>query len=74
MSAEVCETVSARLPIPDEASTLPINPGLAFLAITCVAADTAGRVFEAALLVFRGDRVEAVFTTHHVLDERRTQA
>ena len=73
LSAEVRETVSARLPTPDEASVLRINPGLAVLAITRVAADTAGRVPEAALLVFPGDRVEAVFTTHHVLDERQTQ-
>ncbi|MET7988520.1 GntR family transcriptional regulator [Streptomyces sp. NPDC005281] len=70
LSAEVRETVSARLPTPDEATTLRINPGLAVLAITRVAADIAGRVLEAALLVFPGDRVEAVFTTHHVTDER----
>ncbi|MET8099316.1 GntR family transcriptional regulator [Streptomyces sp. NPDC005236] len=70
LSAEVRETVSARLPTPDEASTLRINPGLAVLAITRVAADIAGRVLEAALLVFPGDRVEAAFTTHHVIDER----
>ncbi|MFE3267850.1 GntR family transcriptional regulator [Streptomyces sp. NPDC059215] len=74
LSAEVRDTVSARLPTPDEASTLRINPGLAVLAITRVAADTAGRVLEAALLVFPGDRAEAIFTTHHVLDERQTQA
>ncbi|MER7680822.1 UTRA domain-containing protein [Streptomyces sp. NPDC096934] len=72
LSAEVRETVSARLPTPDEASTLRINPGLAVLAITRVAADTAGHVPEAALLVFPGDRVEAIFTTHHVLNERLT--
>lgn len=73
LSAEVRETVSARLPTPDEASTLRINPTTAVLAITRVAADTAGRVVEAALLVFPGDRVDAVFTTHHVIDERQTQ-
>ncbi|MGW4727947.1 GntR family transcriptional regulator [Streptomyces shenzhenensis] len=71
--AEVRETVSARLPTPDEASALRINSALAVLAITRVAADTAGRVVEAALLVFPGDRVDAVFTTHHVIDERKTQ-
>ncbi|MFF9566844.1 GntR family transcriptional regulator [Streptomyces sp. NPDC014685] len=71
--AEVRETVSARLPTPDEASTLRINSALAVLAITRVAADTAGRVVEAALLVFPGDRVDAVFTTHHVIDQRETQ-
>ncbi|MFD8421634.1 GntR family transcriptional regulator [Streptomyces sp. NPDC059466] len=74
LSAEVHETVSARLPTPDEASTLRITPGLAVLTITRVAADTAGRVLEVTLLVFPGDRVEAVFTTHHALNERQTQA
>ncbi|MFJ4837487.1 GntR family transcriptional regulator [Streptomyces sp. NPDC088746] len=73
LSAEVRETVSARPPTPDEASTLRINPTTAVLAITRVAADTAGRVVEVALLVFPGDRVDGVFTTHHVLDERQTQ-
>ncbi|MEV6405786.1 GntR family transcriptional regulator [Streptomyces bobili] len=73
LASEIRETVSARLPTPDEASTLRINPTLAVLAITRVAADTAGRVVEAALLVFPGDRVDAVFTTHHVIDERQTQ-
>ncbi|MET8162889.1 GntR family transcriptional regulator [Streptomyces sp. NPDC005329] len=73
LAAEVRETVSARAPTPDEASALRINPTTAVLAITRVAADTAGRVIEAALLVFPGDRVDAVFTTHHVIDERQTQ-
>ncbi|MEV5803774.1 GntR family transcriptional regulator [Streptomyces parvulus] len=70
--AEVHETVSARLPTPDEASTLRINTALAVLAITRVAADNTGRVVEAALLVFPGDRVDAVFSTHHVIEERQT--
>jgi GntR family transcriptional regulator len=69
--AEVHETVSARLPTPDEASTLRINTALPVLAITRVAADNAGRVVEAALLVFPGDRVDAVFSTHHVIEERQ---
>ncbi|MEU4049357.1 GntR family transcriptional regulator [Streptomyces olivaceus] len=67
--AEVHETVSARLPTPDEASTLRISAALAVLAITRVAADNTGRVVEAALLVFPGDRVAAVFSTHHVIEE-----
>ncbi|MFF6967740.1 GntR family transcriptional regulator [Streptomyces anthocyanicus] len=71
--AEVRETVSARLPTPDEATTLRISTALAVLAITRVAADNIGRVVEAALLVFPGDRVDAVFNTHHVIDERQTQ-
>lgn len=66
--AEVHEMVSARLPTPDEASTLRINTALAVLAITRVAADNTGRVIEAALLVFPGDRVDAVFSTHHVIE------
>ncbi|MES4826258.1 GntR family transcriptional regulator [Streptomyces anthocyanicus] len=69
--AEVRETVSARLPTPDEASTLRINTALAVLAITRVAADIAGRVVEVALLVFPRDRVDAVFSTHHVIEERQ---
>ncbi|MFF3524809.1 GntR family transcriptional regulator [Streptomyces diastaticus] len=69
--AEVHETVSARLPTPDEASTLRISTALAVLAIRRIAADNAGRVIEAALLVFPGDRVDAVFSTHHVIEERQ---
>jgi GntR family transcriptional regulator len=72
--AAVRETVCARPPTPDEASTLRTNSTAPVLAITRVAADSAGRIVEAALLVFPGDRVDAVFTTHHVTDERQTQA
>ncbi|MGA5427955.1 GntR family transcriptional regulator [Streptomyces koyangensis] len=68
---EVHERVSARLPTPDEASSLRINTALAVLAITRVAADNTGRVIEAALLVFPGNRVDAVFSTHHVIEERQ---
>ncbi|MET9731728.1 GntR family transcriptional regulator [Streptomyces sp. NPDC006458] len=71
--SEIRETVSARLPTPDEASALQIHPGTAVLAVTRIATDNATRVVEAALLVFPGDRVDAVFTTHHVTDERPTQ-
>ncbi|MGW6722863.1 GntR family transcriptional regulator [Streptomyces sp. NPDC054995] len=45
----------------------------AVLAITRIATDTKGRVVEAALLAFPGDRLDAVFTAHHVLNERPTQ-
>jgi GntR family transcriptional regulator len=55
-----------------EASTLRTNTTAPVLAITRVATDYTGRVVEAALLVFPGDRVDAVFTSHHVTDERRT--
>ncbi|MGW7078714.1 GntR family transcriptional regulator [Streptomyces sp. NPDC054866] len=71
-SAEVQETASARLPTPDEASTLRISSALAVLAITRVTADSTGRVVEAALLVLPGDRADAVFTTRHVTDDRWT--
>ncbi|MFE3145900.1 GntR family transcriptional regulator [Streptomyces sp. NPDC059218] len=71
--AAVRERVCARSPTPDEASALRIRSAMAVLAITRVATDTTGRVVEAALLVFPGDRVDAVFPTHSVTDERRTQ-
>ncbi|MGW4562673.1 GntR family transcriptional regulator [Streptomyces sp. NPDC004561] len=71
--ATVRETVCARPPTPDEASTLRTGSSTAVLAIKRVATDAAGRVVEAALLAFPGDRVDAVFTTHHVTDERQTQ-
>lgn len=71
--AVVRETVCARSPTPDEASALRIRSAVAVLAITRVATDTAGRVVEAALLAFPGDCVDAVFTTHHMTDERQTQ-
>ncbi|ATW49640.1 GntR family transcriptional regulator [Streptomyces peucetius subsp. caesius ATCC 27952] len=69
----VQETVSARLPTPEEAATLRISSALAVLAITRVAADVTGRVIEAALLVLPGDRANAVFTTHHMTEERGTE-
>lgn len=71
--ATVRETVCARSPTPDEASALRIGNNMAVLAITRIATDAAGRVVEAALLAFPGDRVDAVFTAHHVLNERPTQ-
>ncbi|MFH8756246.1 GntR family transcriptional regulator [Streptomyces atroolivaceus] len=71
--ATVRETVCARSPTPDEASALRIGSTTAVLAITRIATDSAGRVIEAAFLAFPGDRVDAVFTAHHVLDERQNQ-
>ncbi|MGC5397584.1 GntR family transcriptional regulator [Streptomyces sp. DT20] len=71
--ATVRETVCARSPTPDEASVLRIGSTTAVLAITRIATDSTGRVVEAALLAFPGDRVDAVFTAHHVLDERQIQ-
>ncbi|MEU3094527.1 GntR family transcriptional regulator [Streptomyces sp. NPDC006967] len=68
--AEVREEINVRLPTQEEASTLRISSALAVLTITRQTADTAGRVVEAALLVLPGDRTDAVFTTHHVIDER----
>ncbi|CAL9445695.1 hypothetical protein SUDANB21_02337 [Streptomyces sp. enrichment culture] len=72
--AEVREEISVRLPTPEEASTLRISSALAVLAITRQTADIAGRVVEAALLVLPGDRADAVFTTHHMIDERPAEA
>ncbi|MFG2635815.1 GntR family transcriptional regulator [Streptomyces sp. NPDC048362] len=71
--AAVRETVCARPPTPDEASALRLGSAAAVLAIARIATDTTGRVVEAALLAFPGDRVDAVFTTQHVTDERQTQ-
>jgi GntR family transcriptional regulator len=72
--AAVRETVCARPPTPDETSTLRTTSTAPVLAITRVATGPTGRVVEAALLVFPGDRVDAVFTTDHMTDERQTQA
>lgn len=69
-TAEVRERVTARPPTPEEADILRISSALAVLAITRVAADRTGRVVEAALLVLPGDRADALFTTHHMTDER----
>ncbi|MFD9306016.1 GntR family transcriptional regulator [Streptomyces sp. NPDC060048] len=70
----VQETVSTRLPTPDEATTLRISSTLALLSITRVATDATGRVVEAALLVLPGDRADAVFTTLHATEARRAEA
>ncbi|MFH9496220.1 GntR family transcriptional regulator [Streptomyces globisporus] len=67
--ATIRETASARSPTPDEASALRLGHNMAVLAITRIAIDAAGRVVEAALLAFPGDRVDAVFTAHHGLNE-----
>ncbi|MEU5064058.1 GntR family transcriptional regulator [Streptomyces virginiae] len=72
--AVVQETVSTRLPTPDEATTLHISSTLAILSITRVATDTTGRVVEAALLALPGDRADAVFTTHHTSEARKAEA
>lgn len=71
--ATVRETVCARSPTLAEASALRIGPTTAVLAITRIAIDATGRVVEAALLAFPGDRVDAVFTAHHGLNERQTR-
>ncbi|MEU3477163.1 GntR family transcriptional regulator [Streptomyces sp. NPDC033754] len=74
-STRIRETVTARLPTPEEATTLRISSALAVLAITSVATDATDRVVEAALLVLPSDRADAVFTTAHpTTEERRTEA
>ncbi|MFE9848356.1 GntR family transcriptional regulator [Streptomyces sp. NPDC005576] len=70
--AEVRETVCARPPTPDEVSALRISPTATVLGITRTATDAVGRVVEAALLVFPGDRTDAVFITHHTAAERQS--
>ncbi|MFJ9699656.1 GntR family transcriptional regulator [Streptomyces fradiae] len=72
--AVVRETVRARPPTPEEASTLRTHSTAPILAITRVATDATGRVVEAAFLAFPGDRVDAVFTTHAMTYERQTRA
>ncbi|WP_405666668.1 GntR family transcriptional regulator [Streptomyces sp. NBC_00055] len=71
--ATIRETVCARSPTPDEASALRIGNNMAVLAITRIATDATGRVVEAALLAFPGDRVDAVCPAHQGLNERQTQ-
>ncbi|MFD7963005.1 GntR family transcriptional regulator [Streptomyces zaomyceticus] len=71
--AESQETVTARLPTPEEASTFRISSTLAVLAITRVSSDTTGRVVEVARLVLPGDRANALFITHHTTEERGTE-
>ncbi|MEU9293274.1 UTRA domain-containing protein [Streptomyces sp. NPDC048266] len=70
---ETREVFTARLPTPEEASTLRLSATLAVLAITRVSADITGRVIEVARLTLPGDRAEALFTTHHTIEERRTK-
>ncbi|MEU9773513.1 GntR family transcriptional regulator [Streptomyces sp. NPDC047968] len=71
--AEVRETVCARLPTPDEASTLRIRPTTTVLAITRTTTDATGLIVEAAQLVFPADRVAAVFTSHLLDDAEESQ-
>ncbi|GHI95636.1 UTRA domain-containing protein [Streptomyces olivaceus] len=67
------ETVSTRLPTPDEASAFRIGIASVVLSITRVATDSTGRVVEATLLAFPGDRVDYVLTTHHVIEEKQSK-
>ncbi|MFH8836223.1 GntR family transcriptional regulator [Streptomyces sp. NPDC017868] len=70
---ETRERVTARLPTPEEASSLRISSTLAVLAITRVSIDSTGRVTEAARLVLPGNRADALFTIHHTTEERGTE-
>ncbi|MFJ3922653.1 GntR family transcriptional regulator [Streptomyces sp. NPDC090022] len=69
---EIRETVTARLPTPEEATTLRISPTQPVLAITRVATNARGRVIEAALQTHPGDSTNAVFTTHPTTEESET--
>ncbi|RRQ85295.1 GntR family transcriptional regulator [Streptomyces griseofuscus] len=73
MRTTVRETACARPPTPEEASVLRLRSSEPVLAITRIATDASGRVIEAALLAFPGNRVDAVFTAHHPTDERQTR-
>ncbi|MGY3336077.1 GntR family transcriptional regulator [Streptomyces filamentosus] len=66
---ETQETVTARLPTPEEAAALRISPTRTVLTITRIALNSAGRVLEAALLALPSDAADAVFTTHPTLKE-----
>ncbi|MEU7698592.1 UTRA domain-containing protein [Streptomyces sp. NPDC039028] len=66
---ETRETVTARLPTPDEAMALRISSTRIVLTITRIALDSTGRVIEAALLALPSDAAVAVFTTHPTLKE-----
>ncbi|MEU8884341.1 GntR family transcriptional regulator [Streptomyces hydrogenans] len=66
---ETQETVTARLPTPEEATALRISPTRTVLTITRIALNSAGRVVEAALLSLPSDAGDAVFTTHPTLKE-----
>ncbi|MFF2651726.1 GntR family transcriptional regulator [Streptomyces sp. NPDC058045] len=72
--AAVRETVCARPPTPEEASALRIGSASVVLSIHRIATDSAGRILEAAHLALPGDRFNAVFTTHHMTDERQARA
>ncbi|MFL9684009.1 GntR family transcriptional regulator [Streptomyces sp. KL110A] len=69
---ETQETVTARLPTPEEATALRISHRRTVLTVTRIALNSAGRVIEAALLVLPSDAADAVFTTHPTRNERET--
>ncbi|MFC9732543.1 GntR family transcriptional regulator [Streptomyces roseolus] len=69
---ETQETVTARLPTPEEASALRISATRTVLTITRIALNSAGRVLEVALLTLPSDAADAVFTTHPTFKEGGT--
>lgn len=69
---ETQETVTARLPTPEEATALRISPTRTVLTITRIALDATGRVLEAVLLALPSDAADAVFTTYPTVKERET--
>ncbi|MFF7436656.1 GntR family transcriptional regulator [Streptomyces sp. NPDC008122] len=70
--AECRETVTARLPAPEEARALRISPTRTVLTITSVAVNAAGRVIEIAFFALPSDSADAVFTTHPTTEEGET--
>ncbi|MCX5532201.1 GntR family transcriptional regulator [Streptomyces sp. NBC_00006] len=72
-SAEFRERVTARLPTPEEVVTLRISPTLSILAISRLAVDSTGDVVEAAFLSLPGDRADAFFITHPIIEKQRRE-
>ncbi|MGA5220200.1 GntR family transcriptional regulator [Streptomyces cinereoruber] len=69
---ETRETVTARLPTPEESAALRISPTRTVLTITSVATDATGCVIEAALLALPSDNADAVFISHPAPKEGKT--
>jgi GntR family transcriptional regulator len=67
--ARTTERVTARFPAADEAEWLRISARAPVLVIERITHDSTGRVVEAAVVVLRSDRTEAVFTTYQPTSE-----
>ncbi|MGW6556151.1 UTRA domain-containing protein [Streptomyces hydrogenans] len=65
---ETQETLTARLPTPEEATALRVSLTRTVLTITRIVLNSTGRVLEAALLALPSDAADAVFSTHWETD------